>query len=268
MWTPSKAIVDYFTTAVIMATCGFLVWANSNKIWVPRAAIPTAPQSLEGAALKGNPNAPIVIIEYSDYQCPFCAKAEHETLPDLDQRYIASGQVQLAFRHHPLSRLHPLATKAAEAAVCAGRLGKFWQMHAALFADPKQLDGTSLLARAKAIGLDEGRFNACMAAGEGTNQVRSDIQSAELLKLSGTPTFLVCRRENDGRVKPVALLTGSQPFSAFATAIDHAQNGGSYGLRTALWIVGATAALAITGAIGAIRRIRRPRPLVRAGVSL
>jgi hypothetical protein len=143
MWTHAKTVVDYSTTAVILATCVFLVWANSNKIWPPGASVPTAPQSLEGAALKGDPKAPVVIIEYSDYQCPFCAKSERETLPELDQKYIGTGQVQLAFRHHPLSRLHPFATQAAEAAVCAGRLGKFWEMHAALFADPKQLDWAS-----------------------------------------------------------------------------------------------------------------------------
>lgn len=261
MRKPPTAIVDYATTVVILATCVFLVWANSSKISPARAAVPTAPQSLEGAALKGSPSAPVVIIEYADYQCPFCAKSEGETLPELNRKYIATGQVQLAFRHHPLSRLHPFAEKAAEAAVCAKRLGKFWEMHAALFADPKQLDMASLLARAGAIGLDRDRFNACMESGAAANQVRSDAQSAESLKLSATPAFLVGRRQNDGRMKTVAVLTGYQPLGAFVMAIDHASSDGPHGLETLLWIVAGIFVIVTGGA--AVRGKRRRRSVVR-----
>ncbi len=180
--------------------------------------MPTELQSLVGAQLRGSTRARVAVIAYSDFQCPFCGRFARETLPRLDQTYIQPGRVVFAFRHSPIERIHPLAVKASEAAVCAGRQGRFWEMHDALFEEGAALDLPGLLRAAAAVGLDPGQTETCLAQ-DGSAEIRADRAAAEALQLTGTPAFLVGLVEQGG-VRVIKVVRGAKPFAEFAAVID------------------------------------------------
>jgi protein-disulfide isomerase len=125
--------------------------------------LPAEPVSLEGAALKGSEAASVAMIEFAEFECPYCLRFVQNTLPALTTKYIDTGQVLFALRHFPLEAIHQQAFKASEAAECAGRQGRFWEMHDAVFDGSDQLDPASLLGRARAIGVNVDAFEACLA---------------------------------------------------------------------------------------------------------
>jgi len=217
---------DAIATALMVVTCAVIVYANWNLIFPVKrvTAIPQQPVSIEGASLKGSSAARVVLIEWSDYECPYCAKAERDILPSLDEQYFKTGKVQLAFYHHPLS-IHPRAERAAEAAVCAGRQNKFWEMQGALFKDPTRLEPTDVIVRARDAGVNDQELAACLA-GDVSEEVRSHVKRAEALGLPGTPSFLIGRRQPGGTVKVNAVITGSKPLKEFVTKIESALTGG------------------------------------------
>jgi protein-disulfide isomerase len=156
---------------------------------------------------KGPENAPVTLVEFSDFQCPFCARV----IPTLDQVTQKYGdKVRLVFRQFPLD-IHPQAPKAAEAALCANEQGKFWQMHDALFQDQQKLQVADLKATAgKLGGVDQGKFDACLDSGRYAAQVQEDMKAGTLAGVTGTPAVFV-----NGK-----LLSGAQPLEAFVEAID------------------------------------------------
>jgi len=134
--------------------------------------------------------------------------------------YVETGKIQFAFRHLPLEQRHPSAVRAAEAAECSGRQGKFWQMHDALFRTGKALDSASLFARAEEIGIDSDRFRKCMD-GEATARVREDIAEAQSLGITATPSFLFGTIEPDGRrLKVVRRESGAIPADGFVAIVE------------------------------------------------
>ncbi len=141
-----------------------------------------------GSPVKGPEHAPVTIVEFSDYQCPFCARSE-----GLVQQALAAypTQVRLAFKHYPLTSIHPQAMDAALAAVAAQRQGRFWEMHEKLFANQRALGRDQLLQYARELGLDLPRFEADLASPEVKAQVTADIQLARRAGVRGTPTIFV-----------------------------------------------------------------------------
>jgi protein-disulfide isomerase len=135
-----KSALDVFAAVLVIIVGTLALWRSLHSTRTPVAArearpappLPTEPVSLDGAALKGSSSANIAIIEYSDFQCPYCAKFVRDTFPLLNRRYIETGKVLFAFRHLPLDNIHSLAHRAAENAECARQQGKFWEMHDAL----------------------------------------------------------------------------------------------------------------------------------------
>jgi protein-disulfide isomerase len=249
----SRLIVDAVTTVAIWTACTVLVvasWSRIHPAQPPAPPVPPTPVSLAGAAVRGNPAASVVVVEYGDYQCPFCAAAERQTVPALATAYVEPGKVQLAFRQHPLEELHPLALEASEAAVCAERQGQFWQMHAALYADQRHLDEPSLLARAGRLGLDLSRFKACLAGGEALGRIREEARGAEDLGLTATPAFLVGVRQPDGSVRATAVLVGARPVAEFRKVIDPLLGAGGRPRGAAWWLW--PALLGLAGAIGVL----------------
>src|SRR5688572_3887014 len=173
------------------------------------------------APFKGNVEAPITLIEFSDYQCPFCARHARDTLAEIDKTYISTGKVRYVFRNFPIEGIHPLAFRAHEAAACAAEQGKFWEMHARLFANPKALGAEELLNHAEGIGLEMSRFRACFDSRRLSIRIRQDIAEGRSLGVNGTPMFFVgVTQPEDGKVKVLRMLRGAQDFEAFRNAID------------------------------------------------
>lgn len=155
------------------------------------------------------------IVEFADFQCPFCQKFYNEAYKELKAKYIDTGKVKFVYRHFPLS-FHVNAQVSAEAAECANRQGKFWEYHDVLFTKGKSdgagLDKVNLKKYALDLGLDTTKFNQCLDNCETTDVVKKDLLEGQNIKVSGTPSFVI-----DGK-----LLVGAQPFSAFEQAIESA----------------------------------------------
>ena len=162
--------------------------------------------SAANAEGKGPATAPIQMIEFSDFQCPYCQRAN----PAVDQVLTTYGdRVHFVYRHFPLPS-HPNARPAAEASQCAAEQGKFWPYHDRLFANPSRLGNTDLKQHAVELGLDAAKFNACVDAHKYKTQVDADAQAGETAGVNGTPAFFI-----NGR-----MLSGAQPFEAFKRIID------------------------------------------------
>jgi protein-disulfide isomerase len=168
---------------------------------------PTVDVGYDPARVRGGPQAPVTIVEFSDFQCPYCKQSE-STLKDLLTKY--SGQVKLAWRDFPLRDIHPLAQTAAEAARCAGEQGKFWEFHDALFADQSKLKEADLVASAKAIGLNDKSFRSCLASGKFKSKIEADLEDGRKVGVVGTPGFFI-----NG-----VFLSGAQPQAEFERIID------------------------------------------------
>ena len=214
-----RTSLDVFATVATISACATVIWivftGSAGSASPPSRTparippLPTEPVSLQGTTRVGNPTAKIVLIEYSDFQCPYCARAALETLPPVLDKYVKSGKVQVVFRHLPLDRIHPFAQKAAEAAECAGQAGKFWEMHDVLFGNREKLDVQNLRGHAATIGLDRSRFDRCLESGEMAAKVRRDAEDARKLQITGTPTFLLGTLESGDRAKLLRRLTGA-----------------------------------------------------------
>ena len=145
--------------------------------------------------LKGSLNAPVVLVEYGDYECPFCREA-HFYMQRVEP--LLGGLLCFAFRNFPLTTVHPHAEQAAEAAEAAGAQGKFWEMHDTLFENQDALDDVSLLAYARGIGLDDDRFGLEVVEHVYARRVREDFLSGVKSGVNGTPTFFINGVRHDG----------------------------------------------------------------------
>lgn len=173
---------------------------------------------LDDGAVLGDNGATVAIVEFSDYQCPFCYRFYSQTLPRLKQGYIDTGKVKYVFRDFPLN-FHPQARGAAVAARCAGRQGAYWRMHDAIFGNQRRLAPELYAELAADLKLDLEAFNACLTDGGEGQKVEVDFGYGQELGVEGTPTFFVGRLE-DSRLVDARRIVGAQPFSVFARAID------------------------------------------------
>lgn len=165
-----------------------------NDTSVPRVTSTPAPEkfavSIDDDSVKGSDDAPITMIEFSDYECPFCERFYLQTLPHIQKDYIDTGKVKYVFRDYPLS-FHLNATKAAEAAECAGEQKKYWDYHDTLFQHQNALDNKSLKQYALNLGLDTAAFNQCLDSGAMAGEVQNDFEEGSRLGIRGTPTFFI-----------------------------------------------------------------------------
>lgn len=167
--------------------------------------------SIDDDPIKGDKNAPVTIVEFGDFQCPFCGRFYQQTLPLIEENYIKTGKARLVYRDFPLS-FHPMAHKAAEAAGCAYKQGKFWEYHDKLFENQRDLSIENFKTWAKELGLNTEEFNNCLDQGLMASEVDNDFNQGVSYGVSGTPTFFI------NGVKVV----GAQPFSVFKQVIDQA----------------------------------------------
>jgi len=163
--------------------------------------------SIQGAPVKGGDKAPVTIVEFSDFHCPFCKRVV-PTLAQLESKY--GDKVKLVFRDFPIESLHPGASKAHEAARCAEEQGKFWAYHDKLFAGPASSSPELFNRFAKEVGLEAAAFETCLSSGKHQAAIKKDIEEGQRLGVAGTPAFFI-----NGR-----LFTGAQPLEAFARVID------------------------------------------------
>jgi protein-disulfide isomerase len=216
-------LVSTVTTTVAAVVVVAWVVARPSVPAPSALALPVEPLGIEPTHAVGNAKAPIVMIEFSDFECPFCGTFTRDTLPRIKADFIDSGEVQLAFRHLPLSQIHPRAERAAAAAACAGFQAQFSAMHDALFSEPLQLEEAAISAHARRLGLDAKGFGACLD-GPGPRHVAADVALAGKLGLRGTPVFLVGLRQSDGRVKVTEIIRGAAPPDQFAAALKRARS--------------------------------------------
>ena len=176
----------------------------------------------EGFPYRGNPDAPVTMVEFSDYQCPFCLRHMQQTSPLLDKNYVATGKVKHVFRDFPIESIHPQAPKAAEAARCAGAQGAefYWAMHDRLFNGQAQWANqpdaiATFKSYAAALKLDTEKFDTCLDSGQIAAAVQADIEAGMAAGVDGTPAF----RINDW------VVSGAQPYEVFQQVIDAALRG-------------------------------------------
>lgn len=141
-----------------------------------------------GAATKGNPNAKVTLVEFSDFQCPFCERFV-QTLKQVERTF--GDSVYIVYRHFPLTNIHPFAYKAAEASMCANEQGRFWQMHDLLFAEQQRMSVADLKEKGRRVGLDANRFNTCLDSGKYAELVQKDMQEGTRAGVNGTPALFV-----------------------------------------------------------------------------
>jgi protein-disulfide isomerase len=224
-WKRLRVILDTAASlaVVIGATVLVLRMSPAPRTDPPRnreIPVPEAPLSLDGAALIGDPAAQAVMLEFSDFECPFCGKFSAEVLPSLQKQYIESGRLLLAFRHLPLN-IHPNAQPAALAASCAAEQNKFAPFHDLLFANPKALDADSLSKYASVVGLDRRSYSSCLEA-TAPGRVTADTDLAKLLGVTGTPAFFVGVQGPDLKLTVQKTIKGTKPISDFVAAVESA----------------------------------------------
>jgi protein-disulfide isomerase len=193
----------------------------------PRPALPPMPQipqtgklRLEGGYSLGASDAPVTIVEFTDYQCPYCRQFESTTFAELRKKYIDTGKVRFVVRDFPLVEMHPDAMQAAEAAHCAGDQEKFWPLHDALFSDAGKLEKNGLMDSAESLKLDMGVFRSCLEGGKHKLEIQHDRQVAASLQINGTPSFLVGKTR--GEEVSGAIVVGALPFNVFEAKIREA----------------------------------------------
>ena len=155
----------------------------------------------------GPADAPVTIVEFSDFECPYCSGLLG-TIRDIQQNY--SDQVRLVYRQFPLVNLHPDAQKAAEASLCANQQGKFWEMHDLMFEDQSGLSVTALEEKAQSLGLDEAAFQKCLNSAQIAEQVQADVRAGAVAGVTGTPALFINGRS----------LVGNVPYARIAEIID------------------------------------------------
>jgi protein-disulfide isomerase len=195
--------------ASMVYTQGLLQRAVDEGDLIVKLRPPQVEMTVDPARLRGDAKAPVTIVEFSDFSCGYCRKAE-STMTDLLARY--PGKIKLGYRDFPLRQLHPQAELAAEASRCAGEQGKYWEYHDVLFAGVGKQGRDDLLADARTLKLDEKPFEACLDSGRYKPQVDQDIQLGARGGVLSTPGFFI-----NG-----TFIDGAQPEATFEQVIDRA----------------------------------------------
>lgn len=215
------------------------VGKTANSATAPLAVAPAAPAapaapeaptiskaSVDDDPVEGNKDATVTIVEFSDYECPFCKRHFDQTYPQLKKDYIDTGKVKLVFRDYPLPFHDPLATTQAMAASCAKEQGgdqAYFKLHDEIFKVTKSngngmtVDG--LYALATTLGLNSANLKTCVDSGKYKEEITKDIADGGAAGVSGTPSFVVGKSSGDGMIEG-KLLVGAQPFAAFQAEID------------------------------------------------
>jgi protein-disulfide isomerase len=179
----------------------------------------TATVATSNKPVMGSDSAPVTVVEFADYQCPYCLRFTRTTFPDLKRDYIDTGKVRWVALNLPLP-FHKDARKAAQAAHCAGEQGKFWEMREELFKNPQKLAAEQLPVHAASVGVEVEAFNACLASDRHLADIDQDAKDAGAVRLTGTPSFIIGETASDKISGQV--IVGAQPLNVFTAAIQKA----------------------------------------------
>ncbi|KKU81529.1 MAG: hypothetical protein A2632_02190 [Candidatus Pacebacteria bacterium RIFCSPHIGHO2_01_FULL_46_16] len=206
---------------------------SPNIVGADTVAQPQPPQqpttgttSVDDDPVLGDKNAPITIVEFSDYECPFCKRHFDDTQAQLVEKYVKTGKVKIVFRDYPLPFHEPMASKEAVAANCAKQQGgdeQYYAFHDEIFkrttSNGNGLDDAKLQAIAADLGLNSSKFTTCLSDQAMADEVKKDTADSSAAGISGTPSFIIGKSTKDGVVSG-DLLVGAQPFASFETIID------------------------------------------------
>jgi protein-disulfide isomerase len=178
--------------------------------------------NIAGAPSLGRADAPVTIIEFSDFECPFCQRYSKSTLPEIKRDYVDTGKVRYVFMDFPLEQMHAKARKAGEAAHCAGEQGKFWEMHDMLFEQTANLDVRQYPEYAKTLKLDSAAFDLCLGSGKQSAKINDGLTSGRSVGISATPSFIITKTDGGNIVSGGVIVTGAQPYDRYRQAIEQA----------------------------------------------
>ena len=231
--TNIKYIVDLTASVAIVLTCAFVIWlgvesrGTANTSSGSKPSVPAVEDlaserlsiSVSSAPLLGKTSTSLVLIEFSDFECPFCGRFAESTFKELKHNFIDNDTISYVYFHSPLARIHPFALKSARVAECASDQGKFWEAHAGLFrtAAGPGLSDESIAAVVNELQLERPIFETCLS--EVSDRIQSDIRVAGRSGVRATPTFLLGVRTDDGNVSIRRRINGAQPVEVFASAI-------------------------------------------------
>lgn len=226
------------TLVMLMATVGTVGFVVQKQLSRRQyrtidPPLPTEPIEIVHSVTKGDPNAPLVLIEYSDFHCAACLQFARGTSPFIDDQYVDKGKVLRVYRHYPAKTADKLSLRTAEMASCAARQGRFWAMHDALFerdVDPKldafEVGTTKLRALAERVGIQIEAMDACVKE-VGRDDVLIDIGTGRLLEVTGTPTIFIGWRTAQGDVQLARRIAGAIPPTELAGILDALLRGGA-----------------------------------------
>ena len=198
-------VTSVVVAAVVLA--GAFMYQPSERAAAPVAITPATDPA--GNVVLGNPDAPVTIIIFGDYECPYCERAFSDAEAKIRDSYVADGRVKMVFRDFPLN-FHASATPAAEAAQCAGAQGKYWEYHDELFKRQADLGTLDYAALAGELGLDRASFATCVSERTFKDEVQMDLAAGQALGVSGTPASFI-----NGR-----LVSGAYPFEEYQKVIE------------------------------------------------
>jgi protein-disulfide isomerase len=177
---------------------------------------------VKDAMAMGKADAPLTMVAFVDYECPFCRRFDVDTFPRIKKEFIDAGKLRYVVRDLPLE-FHPRAQKASEASHCAADQGRYWEMRDVLVQNQQKLDPESLVGHAKGLGLSEGDFRKCLDSGKHAAPVKASLDEARKLGVSGTPTFVIGKTGGDA-LKGVKVI-GALPFAVFEQKLNELAGG-------------------------------------------
>lgn len=217
-----KSTLDVISSVALIVAATAFIWTAFFREPSSRSASRAVQvESIEGVGLDAARitnslgAGSIAIVEFSDFQCPFCAKHANDVLPVLKKELIVKGDVRYIAMHFPIEELHAMALKASEAAECASKQGRFWEMHERLFADSATLSTDDFAHHAESIGLDGDAFSECLQHGQTLDKIRDDQAEGRRLGVTGTPAFFLGVFRADGGIDLLKRIRGSVPSEVF-----------------------------------------------------
>lgn len=219
-----RSVFEVSATTAMLIFAVIIIWQGFRS---PRAAsvsdselvVPSDVVDISASTRIGHPLAKVALIEFSDFECPFCGRVADESIKHVIKDYVDTGRVIFVYKHLPLE-FHKNANGAAVAAICADRQGRFMALHDLLFANPTKLAEPELMKLVAQSGVDLGPFMSCRNAAETVAQIEGDKAQAAKFGIKGTPAFFVGRVESPGKVRVVDALRGARPVEVYREALD------------------------------------------------